>query len=65
MNTGQMIIDRLSSKGFSKLELENNTSVNNLIELIVNELKSSYILGDGPQWETKLFVARRKSYTAR
>ena len=33
MNTGQMIIDRLSSKGFSKLELENNTSVNNLIEL--------------------------------
>ncbi len=39
-----MIIDRLSSKGFSKLELENNTSVNNLIELIVNELKSSYIL---------------------
>ena len=33
MNTGQMIIDRLSSKGFSKLELENNTSVDNLIEL--------------------------------
>ena len=25
--------------------------------MIINELKSSYILGEGPDWESKLFVA--------
>lgn len=63
---GQMIKSKLSSKsGFSELELDNNIGVNNLIELIVNELKPTYVLGDGPEWETKLLVSRRKRYNAR
>ncbi len=43
------------------MELNNNIGVSNLIELIVNELKSSYVLGDGPEWETKLFVQGENS----
>ena len=63
---GQMIKSKLSSKsGFSELELDNNIGINNLIELIVNELKPTYVLGDGPGWETKLLVSRRKRYNAR
>lgn len=63
---GQMIKSKLSSKsGFSELELDNNIGINNLIELIVNELKPTYVLGDGPKWETKLLVSRRKRYNAR
>lgn len=65
-NIGQMIKDKLSSKaGFSQFELENNSSVNNLIELIVIELKPSYVSGDGPEWEKKLLVSRRKNYNSR
>lgn len=59
MNIGKIIIDKISTgekSGFSQMELNNNIGVSNLIELIVNELKSSYLLGDGPEWETKLFV---------
>ena len=56
----------MSSKaGFSQFELENNSSVNNLIELIVIELKPSYVSGDGPEWEKKLLVSRRKNYNSR
>ena len=63
---GQMIKSKLSSKsGFSELELDNNIGINNLIELIVNELKQTYVLGDGPEWETNLLVSRRKRYNAR
>ena len=65
-NIGQMIKSKLSSKSeFSELELDNNIGVNNLIELIVNELKPNYVLGDRPEWETKLLVSRRKRYNAR
>lgn len=63
MNIGKIITDKISTgekSGFSQMELNNNIGLNNLIELIVNELKSSYILGDGPEWETKLFVQGEK-----
>ena len=57
-NIGQMIKSKLSSKSeFSELELDNNIGV--------NELKPTYVLGDGPEWETKLLVSRRKRYNAR
>ena len=57
MNISNYILSKLTQEqGLNNIELENNIEINNLIELMANELKSSFIVGDGPDWETKLYV---------
>lgn len=56
MNIGKRVTDEMKKDGLSQMELDNDIRINNLIEIIANELKSSYIDGDGPEWETKLLV---------
>lgn len=38
------------------MELNNNINIQRLIDVISNELKSSYVLEFDPEEETKLFV---------
>lgn len=57
MNLAKSIIEKLfTENGYSTLELGTNIGLNNLIELIANEQKCSYVEGDGPDWEAKLWV---------
>lgn len=57
MNACKNIIDRLnSSNGFSKLELDTNIEIKNLVNLIANEQKSSYLLDfDNDDWDSKVW----------
>ena len=61
MNIAQIIIDRISSNGgVSDLDLKNNIQINEFIEYLVNELKPSYLVGDGPDWDAKVLVRREQ-----
>ena len=56
MNIGKEVVDKIKGwDGYNQAELNNDVELNNLIELIVNELKSSYVQGNGPDWEAKLY----------
>ena len=48
---------------FLGIELDNNIEIRRLIDVMVNELKSSYVLEFAPEEETKLFVKGNNLFT--
>lgn len=56
MNIGREVVSKIRGwDGYKQPELNSDVELNNLIELIANELKSSYVQGNGPDWEAKLY----------